>query len=339
MHLRTVLFLAFICQSAVGSDELERFLDEDVNTDLQILEQLYDSTYEHRRAQAVPVPKNAPFRDSSTETSPFQAVLQAGSKLQRLVDNNYFQTKKPLYVRARLHQEGSPYSYLLNKQEKSVYLTRTTNLSSLKEVTSLYPSTDPTERQTVQTPFQSVDKNLAIDTKLSVSFESLNADYLASFHNLEQGKSSSQRFQMESFIDGKSTVDFGLGLSFQDGQIGEATDLNRVSYRAIYFGPVIKKQLYQKEKSAFDFFLKAQMSLSLESQDELHQNSFSSNIYSLGADWTYHTLIGKIFVGLNYQQQRISLKSTTNLNLLIPAQKEAITGFGVHAGYRFMVNL
>lgn len=340
MFVIFILLLQLLSTKSYASEELDRFLEGANARDFEMLDQLYNATFEHRRSEMIPVPESSVLRNPHDEIPPFQAVLRAGAQVQRLSDNVSFSTDRSLYVKAKLHQEGSPYTYLLNNNDEPIYLTRTLNLSSLQEVTTLYPTTDPTQIFSNKTPNRAIDENLSIDTKLSVHFETLDAQYLTAFHpNIEETQSSSQRFQVESFLQGDAFIDFGLALSFQTASVGEVVDPNRISYSGIYFGPVIKKQFLKKEKTAVDLFLKAQKSLSLTSEDEFRQNSFSSNIYSIGADWTYQTFIGKFFIGASYHQQQLSLKSSTDPDLLIPASKESLSGLGVYAGYRFLVNL
>lgn len=339
MRILAFLLLMFFALPSFSSDELDRFLEDARPQDFQFLNDIYDSTYEHRRPEITPIPETSELRNPHEDIPPFRAVLRAGAELQKLSDQSFVKTNRSIYVQAKLHQEGSPFTYLLNTKGEQVYLTRTVNLSSLQEVTTLYPTTDPTEIYSNKTPFRSVDKIWLLETKISLHLESTDAFYLSTFHRVEESSASSQKLQVESFFDGDFPVDVGLSLSFQTGTLGESIDPDRVSFNGVYFGPVIKRQLGKTEKSSFDIFLKAEKSLGLSSEDQFFQNSFSSNVYSLGADWTYETFIGKFFIGALYRQQQLSLKDTTDPALRIPSSKESLSGFGVFAGYRFTVTL
>lgn len=339
MRILVFLGLLFFALPSFSSDELDRFLEDARPQDFQFLNDIYDSTYEHRRPEITPIPETSELRNPNEDIPPFRAVLRAGAELQKISDQTFVKINRSIYVQAKLHQEGSPFTYLLNSSGEKIYLTRTVNLSSLEEVTTLYPTTDPTAIFSNKTPFREVDKIWQLETKLSLHLESTNAAYLASFHQGVESSASSQKMQIESFFDSDFPVDFGLSLSFQAGKIGESLDPDRVSFSGVYFGPVLKRQIGKTQKSSFDIFLKAEKSLSLTSEDQFFQNSFSSNVYSIGADWTYETFIGKFFVGALYRQQQLSLKDSTNPELLIPASKESLGGFGVYAGYRFTVSL
>lgn len=310
-----------------------------MSEELEYLGQLQEA-FEQNRATRITPKLSAPVIKEGQKIQPtYQAVLKKGSSVQTPEGDKTWTTEKPIYVKARLQFPGAPYSLLLNKEGDVILATRTENLSSLEAVTQLYPTTDPTKNYVDSTAFRSINTSYDLETKLSVHLENSDAAYLSRFHSSQESSATSTRMQIETYFLSFLPLDFGLSLSYQTGSFGDEQTGIRTSFDGSYFGPVIKAEVYQSDGSTLEVFGKAEKSLSLQSDDGQTQNQFSSNVWSVGADWTTQTFLGRFFLGVSYRVQRVSLKTSSNPNLEIPSQKESLTGPSIFAGYRFTINL
>lgn len=310
-----------------------------MSEELEYLEQLQDAFDENRRSEMGPKLSAPIIEERETIQPTYQAVLKKGAQVQTPNGKKNWTIAEPIYVNARLQYPGSPYTFLLGKDEEVILSTRSENLSSLERVTELFPTTDPTKNYVDATAFRSVNTSYDIETKLSFHLESSDATYLSRFHSSQEGSATSTRLQAESYFLSFLPLDFGLSLSFQSGSFGDELSNQRTSFSGAYFGPVVKALVYENENSTIEVFGKAEKSLSLSTDDGETQNQFSSNVWSVGADWTTQTFLGRFFLGVAYRVQRFSLKETSNSNLRIPSQKESLTGPSVFLGYRFTINL
>lgn len=310
-----------------------------VSEELKYLEKLQEAFQVNKETEIVPTPRASLVKQGDELQPVYQAVLKKGSKVRKPKEDESWRVEKPIYVKARLQFPGSPYAFLLNKEGESILATRTENLSSLEQITQLYPQNDPTKTYEDATQFRASNTNQELEAKLSVHFESSDASYLSQFHSSSDTTASSTRMQVESYFLSFLPLDFGLSLSYQAGSFGDEQAGQRTSFNASYFGPVIKTQVFQKEDSILEVFAKAEKSLTLNSDDGVTQNQFSSNVWSFGADWTKQTFLGRFFAGVAYRIQHFSLKETSAPSLQIPSEKESLTGPSVYLGFRFTINL
>lgn len=310
-----------------------------MSEELEYLGQLQEAFEQNRDSEIIPEAKTSVVKKAEVILPTYQAVLKKGSKVKKLEDEKTWTLQKSIYVKARLQFPGAPYSLLLNKEGKAILATRTENLSSIESVTELYPTTDPTKSYVDSTAFRSINTSYDLETKFSVHLENSDAAYLSRFHSSQESNATSTRMQIESYFLSLLPLDFGLSLSYQTGSFGDERSGVRTSFLGTYFGPVVKAQVYQSEGSSLEVFGKVEKSLSLQSDDGRTKNQFSSNAWSVGADWSTETFLGRFFLGVAYRVQRLSLKESSNAGLEIPSQKESLTGPSIFAGYRFKINL
>jgi len=310
-----------------------------MSEELEYLEQLQEAFEQNTETRIAPEVTAFRHEKEKKEQPSFQAVLRKGSQVYRLNGEKTWTVDRPLYVKTRLQFPGSPQSLLLNKKGEAILATRTENISSLQDVTEIYPTTDPTKRYVDSTAFRSVNKGYDLETKLSVHVETSDATYLSRFHNSDETNATSSRLQMENYFLSILPVDFGLTLSYQYGNFGNEGSRQLTIFDGIYFGPAVKAQIYQNDDSSLEIFGKVEKSLRLQSEDTSTLNKFSSNAWSIGVDWTKQTLLGRFFVGIAYRVQRYSLKETSNPDLEIPSEKQSLTGPSILLGYRFTINL
>lgn len=312
--------------------------NENLEADFSFVRKVFDETEEYRDTRRFEPPPELEFKRRE-KLPPFQAVLPAGSIITRLSDRQSYRIPKTIYVRAQEQHSGSEFSILFNKQEEPIFYTRTHQLSNIDRTIQLTKPMDATIVYTAPTKAQTTDKALKLENNFSLHQEILSASVLGNFHQSQESSGTLQRFKYQLFTQTQLPVEFGLGLSNFSGSIGNEQTGNDIRLSGFSLGPALKTRLLHSEKSYVDLQLRAETMLQFTTRDAFQTNTYQSLLMALGAEWTYETFLGPLFLSAEYALQSISLKSSTEATLRAPVEKERMQTFGIGLGYRWRISL
>lgn len=266
----------------------------------------------------------------------FTALLKKGSIILSLEKKEPLKkTSRDLIVTAIQVNEDSSKSFLLNSENKPVYITNNINFESLNQVTKLHPKIDPLQihvDETTQLKFKN-DEGEFFSTFISLGLsEGTNALY-SSLYNSDSTNISYKSLYLKQYYQSKTfPINIGFGLGYKQGT-WKSENSGTLSTSAFYIGPSLFKSFYKTKDSSYNVHLNFFQSLNHQGNLLESQTEFSTLGFRLELEkeflWGTHPLA----IGALYSRTKSTIKSSTE-NLTSPVETNFEDTYGLTLAYR-----
>ena len=260
------------------------------------------------------------------EVQIFPAMLKENSRLID-VDNPKKQviTSRKIYVKIRKERSNNEYYFVLDKEGKVRYQTSIPNVVPIDEVASF----DPTPTKSVSYPppreYDGGDTTFSITPYFNLHFESLT---------LDDRKASASRAELKGFHKWKLPLEFGLSLSTESGKSSSSdTESQSYTWRSYYLGPIMRYTPWKKEELSVALETSVQKSGNFQRETGSYTDSFAVDVFELGSEARYTTVVGEFTLGLHWRLMRMALDSSNDPSRYPESDKKNNTAWTFSLGY------
>lgn len=282
--------------------------------------------------------KRFKYEKSNNLLKPFQAVLIKDATVFNLLKEKSYKVPNAIYVKAELTHIGSQYSYIFNKNDEVIFVTKSSNLSSIEEITNLSLPHNPKKNYLLKEDEASLDYYYTIDQTILFEQETREVSYLyENTTGLESDSLTALGFRYKAYFQTGIPLDVGFFANAQEVKFQES--LSR--WTSIFLGATVRYNYQFNDSITFRPFIDAGKSiydqLSIEGEESPY--SFSTNYWSLGVHLDYKTALGNFLIGISRKNYLSSLKNYSERDLNFSSEKKSSSSLGFSIGYKFEVEL
>ena len=313
--------------------ELEESMEEEFQEeDLQILNKIQTLTKRNKLDQGVVSEDADPIPDPWSPNK-VRVALKKGEIIYDLEDKKAYRINRKIIVWARLKEISSQITYIYDKSGEIKYKALTRDLNFIEEDLKLSRGKYDNITYTHQTKESSRDKLLRFETDFNYQLESLNGNYYEQLMVSDGDyRVRSNSFNLRSVYKTSFDLDFGLELSFQNGDYED--DSQRMAWESWSLGPLFKYTLSDSSDFTWVYSFSLIKSLSHTAKADPLEITFSSYRLrsSLGLRSKYESF--DLLFGIGFINEWISVKEI-NGNRSLESDREQNNGIFFNFGLGF----
>jgi hypothetical protein len=267
----------------------------------------------------------------------FTALLKKGSVIHGIGKSARPKriTKDIIVVAVQIDQDSSK-SYLLDQNQKPLYVTDNINFESLNQVAKLHPKINPLQIHIDETTGIKIKENEDeyFSTFLSFGLSQGDNSLYSSLYNSTTDSVSYKSLYLKQYYQSKTfPIHIGFGMSYKQGTWQDENS-NTLSTSAIYIGPTLYKSFFETKTSAYNVHLNFFQSLKHKGVISASETDFSTIGFRLEIEKEFQLNNHPLAIGINYSKTKSTVKSSTH-DLISPVENQYENTIGFTLAYRF----
>ena len=218
-----------------------------------------------------------------------------------------------------------------NEKGISKYLVESYDIVEVNEDYQLYPEEKGDKFYPPQTQFRQANKKLPFESQFVFNLDVVDLSPLNEFLNTDVSSVFSSRYKISTQYISTFPFRAGLNLNYQSTSWKDQ-NLNSSTLSILSIGPEFKYIIIDRNEFKFSTHFSFEFSPNYSISSALGKDEFSANLWNLGVQNEFDTILGKVTLGADFRKHYLTFKKTNRTTSPFYPIEYGITSFGVNMG-------
>lgn len=287
-------------------------MDQEIEADLQAIEfgTIDQMVKEFQvKPRVLKEEKKRWYRETPWSPAPFRVVIRKGTLIEDMEGEKRFIAPRDITTWVKMPYASSVHSSILDKQGQPRFRVRSNKMVDIERIVNMTPDIDPYKTYESKPLFSAVDKELELKTIFSYGAHTGDAAFYANLFGGDSTGLKATRTELKTFFALDLPVQFGLGISLENGSWENQQDGLPVEWQMISVGPAVRMPFATGETFVWSGQLSIQRTLS--SSATLNQESeisLSATTFEVQVEMALPTRYGSFAFFAGYNRQEMAAK-------------------------------
>lgn len=300
--------VALFSTSHAWTQEIDAELEADLKAiEFGTIDRMVDEF--RTKPQAIRAEKKRWYRETPWSPAPFRVVIRQGVTIEDMEGEEKFILPRDITVWVKMPYASSTYSSILDKEGKPRYRVRTNKVNDIERIVNLTPDIDPHRTYENKPLFGVVDKALELKTIFSFGSHTGDAAFYANLFGGDSSGFKATRTDLKTFFALDLPIQFGLGISLENGSWNNQQEALPVEWQMISIGPAFRYEIAQGETFHYAAQLGIQRTISANANfNEQADIGLTATIFEAQIEMSLPTSYGTFAAFAGYSRQEMAAK-------------------------------